>query len=670
MTGDMPVDCYGQAYRGGRGRKKDMGFKNLTVGKRIAAGFGVVLLLFACVVGLTIINANKVSTTMGLSGKATQLVRHIMQARENEKGYAIEKNERFINGLDKSITSATKLLADVKASTSDDALLADISQVENIIKGYRDGFKKLVENNKKSEAETVKMGKISDTILSTLSKEITKAIDIKQNMAFVTGQAVDPGYMEVANIADQIAMGFMEARLNETAFIMNNDESFTKQFNEKFQFCKDRNKELIIAINVVKDQDMEKAHAIVESQLESYLTSFNNLFSLWMINNQISKSMLLYGDKVIEIANKVEQGAGEDMVAAKNSLINLTSILFAVGIIAGILLAFLIVRSIAKALNRIIAHLTDGADQVAAASGEVASASQLLAEGAGEQASSLEETSSSLEELASMTRQNAENALQADALTDEAGKVVNNVNEKLERMTQAVDEISKNSEETQKIIKTIDEIAFQTNLLALNAAVEAARAGEAGAGFAVVAEEVRNLAMRSAEAAKNTSDLIGNTVNSAKDGARLNEEANEAFKKNAEVVSKISDLVSEIAAASQEQSQGISQINNAMVEMDKVTQQTAANAEESASSSEEMSAQAEGMKNLVTDLITLVGGSGNGAGAQKRSNGRRSLSKIRKALTASREKTETNLSIQPRATGDVINPDDIIPMNEEEFNDF
>ncbi|MBN2514585.1 MAG: chemotaxis protein [Deltaproteobacteria bacterium] len=607
---------------------------------------------------------------MGLSGKATQLVRYVMQARENEKGYAIEKNERFINGLDTSVTSATKLLADVKESSSDDTLLADISQVENLIKGYHAGFKQLVENNKKSEAETVKMSKISDTILSTLSNNITKAIDIKQNMAFVTGQAVDPGYMEVANIADQIAMGFMEARLNETAFIMNNDESFTKQFNKKFQFCGDRNKELIIAINVVKDQDMGKAHDIVESQLAAYLTSFNNLLSLWRSNHQISKQMLLDGDKVIEIANKIEDGAKDDMVAAKNSLINLTSVLFAAGIIAGILLAFLIIRSIAKALNRIIAHLTDGADQVAAASGEVSSASQQLAEGAGEQASSLEETSSSLEELASMTRQNADNAQQADALTNEAGKVVNDVNEKLKRMTEAVNEISRNSEETQKIIKTIDEIAFQTNLLALNAAVEAARAGEAGAGFAVVAEEVRNLAMRSAEAAKNTSDLIGNTVNSAKEGARLNAEANEAFKKNAEAVNKISDLVSEIAAASQEQSQGINQINNAVVEMDKVTQQTAANAEESASASEEMSAQAEGMKNLVTDLITLVGGRSNGAGAHKRSNGRKGLGNIRKALTASREKRETGLPAHPKARGGVIKPDEIIPMNEEEFKDF
>jgi methyl-accepting chemotaxis protein len=647
-----------------------MSLRNLTVGKRIAAGFGVVLLLFACVVGLAIINANKVSTTMGLSGKATQLVRYVMQARENEKGYAIEKSERFLNGLDNNVASAAKLLADVKENSSDDALHADISQVENLIKSYHAGFKQLVDNSKKSEAEMATMEKSSGILLTTINKEIREPISDKQNMAVAMGQDMNPLYLEVENIAGQIAREFMECRLNETAFIMRNDESYVKKSRVKFVACDKVKGELLNAIEIVKDGSMRDAYNIIDRQLAVYQTSFNNLHSIWKSNNQISKQMLLDGDKVIEIANKIEQSAGEDMVAAKNSLINLTSVLFAVGIIVGILLAFLIVRSIAKALNRVIAHLTDGADQVAAASGEVSSSSQQLAEGAGEQASSLEETSSSLEELASMTRQNADNAQQADVLTNEAGKVVNDVNEKLQRMTAAVDEISRNSEETQKIIKTIDEIAFQTNLLALNAAVEAARAGEAGAGFAVVAEEVRNLAMRSAEAAKNTSDLIGNTVNSAKEGAKLNEEANEAFKKNAEVVDKISNLVSEIAAASQEQAQGINQINNAIVEMDKVTQKTAANAEESASASEEMSAQAEGMKKLVTDLITLVGGRNNGADTYGKSNGEGGLNKIRKALTAPRKMREKDLSLHPKATEAVIKPDEIIPMKEEDFKDF
>ena len=176
-------------------------------------------------------------------------------------------------------------------------------------------------------------------------------------------------------------------------------------------------------------------------------------------------------------------------------------------------------------------------------------------------------------------------------------------------MTSAIDDIQKSSTETAKIIKVIDEIAFQTNLLALNAAVEAARAGEAGKGFAVVAEEVRNLAQRSAEAAKNTSSMIEQSVNNSKAGVAISAEVSKVLGEIATGIAKTSDLVNEIAAASQEQAQGVDQINKAVSQMDKVTQQNAAAAEESASASEELNAQAGSMKDIVGELVALVGGS-------------------------------------------------------------
>jgi methyl-accepting chemotaxis protein len=194
-------------------------------------------------------------------------------------------------------------------------------------------------------------------------------------------------------------------------------------------------------------------------------------------------------------------------------------------------LAFWMARSISRPINRIIEGLTEGAEQMASGSTQVASASQSLAEGASEQAAGLEETSSSIEEMASMTKKNAENAGQANHLMIDTGKVVGGANQAMGELNQSMNEISLASEETSKIIKTIDEIAFQTNLLALNAAVEAARAGEAGAGFAVVADEVRNLAMRAAEAAKNTANLIEGTVKRIKNGSEIVNRTNEAFVK-------------------------------------------------------------------------------------------------------------------------------------------
>jgi len=271
-------------------------------------------------------------------------------------------------------------------------------------------------------------------------------------------------------------------------------------------------------------------------------------------------------------------------------------------------------RNIINPLNQSIEGLSTSTNQVSTVSEQVDSSSQWLAEGSSEQAASIEETSSFLKEMSSMTRQNANNAHQADSLMKESNQVVSKATDSMAHLTTSMDDISNASEETSKIIKTIDEIAFQTNLLALNAAVEAARAGEAGAGFAVVADEVRNLAMRAADAARSTAGLIEGTVKKVNEGGELVATTNEAFSEVAESSSRVGELVGEIAAASKEQAEGIEQVNNTVLEMDKVVQQNAANAEESASASEEMNAQAEQMKQLVDNLVCLVGGSSTNAG--------------------------------------------------------
>jgi methyl-accepting chemotaxis protein len=219
----------------------------------------------------------------------------------------------------------------------------------------------------------------------------------------------------------------------------------------------------------------------------------------------------------------------------------------------------------------------------------------------------LEETSSSLEELSSMTKLNADNARQADSLMKESRQLVDKATVLMSDLNNSMDDIAKASDETSKIIKTIDEIAFQTNLLALNAAVEAARAGQSGAGFAVVADEVRNLAMRAAEAAQSTSALIAGTTDKIGQGGDLVAQANEAFNAVVENATKVASLVGEIAAASSEQANGIEQLNQAMAAMDNVTQNNAAKSEETASASQQLYAQADQMKAIVQDLIDLAG---------------------------------------------------------------
>ena len=286
-------------------------------------------------------------------------------------------------------------------------------------------------------------------------------------------------------------------------------------------------------------------------------------------------------------------------------IIGLIGVIFLVITVAAV---FFMTRSISLPIQKIADELNDASEQVAAASTQVSSASQMLAEGASEQASALEETSSSLEELSSMTKQNADNAAQAKALMSEARNIVDRVDDQMKKMMHAIQDVTTSSEETGKIIKTIDEIAFQTNLLALNAAVEAARAGEAGAGFAIVADEVRNLAVRAAEAAKNTANLIENTILTVQNSQSLTQQTQEAFKENMEISTKVGQLVDEIAAASSEQAQGVGQIGKAVAEMDKVVQSTAASAEESASASEELNAQAIQMKHCVERMFVVIAG--------------------------------------------------------------
>jgi methyl-accepting chemotaxis protein len=374
-----------------------------------------------------------------------------------------------------------------------------------------------------------------------------------------------------------------------------------------------------------------------------------------------------------EISAHIKKLANDTRVANESAIravINLIVVSAAVGVVLlWLIIYWAVSRIMIRPINLITEDLNDSADQVASVSGQVSSAGQSLSEGASEQASSLEETSSSLEEMSSMTKLNADNATQADTLMKEANQIIGRANNSMNEVTTSMEEIRKASEETQKIIKTIDEIAFQTNLLALNAAVEAARAGETGAGFAVVADEVRNLAMRAADAAKNTSGLIENTVEKVKGGAENVTRTNEAFTEVAASAAKVGELVSEITAASHEQAQGLEQINKAIAEMDKVTQQNAANAEESASASEQMHAQAEQMRGFVGMLGTLVGG--NRKDGKMRSN-KKNSGKAKDADTKTADSSIKTLTSWAHKAGkkNEVNPDEVIPMEDDDFKDF
>jgi hypothetical protein len=266
------------------------------------------------------------------------------------------------------------------------------------------------------------------------------------------------------------------------------------------------------------------------------------------------------------------------------------------------------ISRINKQFRTVIQSVADGSEQMKEAIAQVSAASHTLAHGASEQAASLEETSASGEEVASITRKNADSAQLAARQVDLVDRKVRDANEALAEMAAAMQQINSSSGKIGNIIRVIDAIAFQTNILALNAAVEAARAGGAGAGFAVVAGEVRNLAQRSANAAKESAALIEESIASSSDGSAKLKHMEGVIREITESAAKVKIAIDEVNLASQEQTRGMEQIARALLQMDRVTQAAAASAAETASACEQLSAQTTAMNVNVQSLREVVGG--------------------------------------------------------------
>jgi methyl-accepting chemotaxis protein len=285
-----------------------------------------------------------------------------------------------------------------------------------------------------------------------------------------------------------------------------------------------------------------------------------------------------------------------------------TVVIGLLGLSGGVVVAWLMITSINKTLHQAIFELAEGAEQIASAATQVSSSSQSLAEGSSQQAASIQGTSASTAQVNSMARRAMANSKSTADMVSQSQEKFQTTNQRLELMVVAMDGIGDSSNKIAKIIKVIDEIAFQTNILALNAAVEAARAGEAGAGFAVVADEVRNLAQRCAQAAKDTAQLIDDSITKANDGKTKVDEVAAAIRTITAESSQIRLLIDEINAGSQEQAKGIDHITQSIAEIEQVTQHTAAGAQESAAAAEELSAQSNIMKDVINRINSMVGG--------------------------------------------------------------
>jgi len=324
-------------------------------------------------------------------------------------------------------------------------------------------------------------------------------------------------------------------------------------------------------------------------------------------------------------------------------------------VIVGLMIYYMLGnKKIVGAMNTNARAVGSAASDINRSSSQLASASDALAQGAAEQAASLEQIASSMEEIDSMVKQTADNASQANIVAQETAEAAADGMNLVGELIETSNNIKETSNKTAKIIKTIDEIAFQTNLLALNAAVEAARAGEAGAGFAVVAEEVRSLAAKSAEAAKNTAELIAESIDQGAKGVSASNAVAGAIEKLAASAEKAKTLTNEIAEAAAEQTKGIAQINQGIAQLNTVTQQNSAASEEIAASAKEMLGQADNLTTVAGKLAELLG-------VDLHTSGKES------------DSSENKLMRPPSAENGkaiVKSPSDVIPLTEDELRKF
>ncbi len=446
---------------------------------------------------------------------------------------------------------------------------------------------------------------------------------IREKAAELNEDAI-PGIISAAKISDHTS----EIQRNALRHVMSQDPSEKAAFAQAID---EHTTAIAAAIveyekTVSRAEDREMLNQVIVAR-DSYMKAQRGILTLSAGGRQaetlkalpeVLSMYVAYKDACSRLFAGNEQ-FGEKTSADTSALLTQANVvvigvsLLAIGV--GIAFAVVITVGLGRILSRLAEALDQGADQVVVASSQVSASSQSLAQGASEQAASLEETSSSLEEISSMTKRNTEGATRAKDFAGQTRSAADACSADMEEMKSAMAAIKASSDDVSKIIKTIDEIAFQTNILALNAAVEAARAGEAGMGFAVVAEEVRNLAQRSAHSAKETAGKIEDAVSRSAQGVQICGKVAHSLEEIVGKARQVDALVAEIAQASVEQTRGIVEVNAAVSQMDKITQANAAGAEESASAAEELNAQATAQKDAVAELLALVDGSKRRAGA-------------------------------------------------------